>query len=65
MKENMENNMKEICVLCNQEHEEEFKDCGIRLPQDTSDKDTPSSVPRISRDADNGAAIVSGHAEEG
>jgi hypothetical protein len=61
----MGNNIQETCALCDQKHAE-FKDCsGGRLPEETLDKDTPSSEPRISRDADNGAAIVSGHAEEG
>jgi hypothetical protein len=65
LKEDMENHRKEICSVCGQEHAEEFGDCkGARLPLEI-DKETPSSEPRISRDADNGAAIVAGHAEEG
>jgi DNA-binding response OmpR family regulator len=66
MKDDMENNSKEKCPLCNQQHAEEFKNCSnSRLPLGVLDKDIPSSEPRISRDADNGAAIVAGHAEEG
>jgi hypothetical protein len=62
----MKNNSKEICPLCHQEHDEEYKECTEgRLPSDLTNKEIPSSVPRMGRDADNGAAIVSGHAEEG
>jgi hypothetical protein len=62
----MENNRKEICPICEQEHAGEFRVCnGARLPPEILDKEAPSSAPRMSRDADNGAAIVAGHAEEG
>jgi hypothetical protein len=58
--------IKERCPLCRQVHAEEEKDCGEeRLPLETVDKDLPSSEPRMSVDSDTGAAIVSGHAEEG
>jgi hypothetical protein len=58
--------IKEKCPLCDQKHVEEDKDCNSgRSPLEILDKGIPSSAPRISKDADNGAAIVSGHAEEG
>jgi hypothetical protein len=66
MKEDMENKRKETCLICDQEHTQEYKECSNdRLPLEILDKNTPSSEPRIGRDADNGAAIVAGHAEEG
>jgi hypothetical protein len=66
MKEDMENKRKEICPICDQAHTEEYKECSDdRVPLEILDKNIPSSEPRISRDADNGAAIVAGHAEEG
>jgi hypothetical protein len=66
MKEDMENISKEICPICNHQHPEEYKECNnARLPMEILDKNIPSSEPRISRDADNGAAIVAGQAEEG
>jgi hypothetical protein len=62
----MENNSQERDPLCHQEPAEEDKDFSSnQSPLLILDKATPSGAPRISKDADNGAAIVSGHAEEG
>jgi hypothetical protein len=62
----MKTNIKERCPLCHQVHTEEEKDCDEdRLPLQAVNKDLPSIEPRMSVDSDTGAAIVSGHAEEG
>jgi hypothetical protein len=59
-------NMNKVCMYCNQEHAAGDKACSDGKPlSEIGNKETPSSDPRMSRDADNGSAIVSGHAEEG
>jgi hypothetical protein len=53
------------CPLCKQGYPEEAKYCvtdGTNLERLA---DRPSPKPRIGRDADSGARMVSGHAEEG
>jgi hypothetical protein len=64
--EEMNNNSQEGDPLFHQEPAEEDKDrSSYKSPLEILDKETPSGEPRMSKDADNGAAIVSGHAEEG
>ena len=62
----MKINIKERCPLCHQKHAEAEKECGEgSLSLETRDIDIATSESGMSRDADTGAAIVSGHAEEG